>query len=140
MTTSKSSGDSLPKPSAFTSRHLLTTLYAWNRQFQNRGWMSLHHPLLARQAIWARLQPHGAVAIHQRGLHRQGSDRRCPVWAKNIVSIYASVAMLGIEPVRCECATNKWCSDLEYGCYTPLQLAPRRPEHPSKPYITQNVL
>ena len=26
--------------------------------------------------------PHGAVALPQRGLHRQCSDRRCPVWAK----------------------------------------------------------
>ena len=43
--------------------------------------------------------PHGAVALRQRGLHRQCSDRRCPVRAKNIssVSICASVAMVGID-------------------------------------------
>src|SRR5437879_2878267 len=43
--------------------------------------------------------PHGAVALRQRGLHRQCSDRRCPVRAENIssVSICASVAIVGIE-------------------------------------------
>jgi hypothetical protein len=43
--------------------------------------------------------PHSAVALRQGGLHRQGSDRRCPVWAKNIsfVSICASVAMFRID-------------------------------------------
>ena len=43
--------------------------------------------------------PHGAVALRQRGLHRQCSDCRCPVWAKRIpfVSTCISVAMVGID-------------------------------------------
>src|ERR1700709_1425425 len=108
MTTSKPSGDGLPKPSAFITRHLRhhCTPGSVNSRpvIQLRSHLPyhqpLHHPLLAHRVIWARLQPSRRCSPPSTRPTSLVFRPQVPRAGQNIsfvTSICASVEMVGIE-------------------------------------------